>query len=82
MSEAKEDAGRFASAMNGPHAPLRLTVAIDLAETDHPWFHSFSIPDGAPRTLNEATFIFGGNRDAWEVYRTVQDFWAVRRFGS
>ena len=82
MSAAREDAGRFAARLNGPSAPYSLSLAVELAETHHPLFHSFSTPDTAPRTLTEATFVFGGNRDAWEVYRTVQDFWAIRCFGS
>lgn len=78
---AKDDAMRFASQMNGMSAPGSLTTAEDLAER-YLMFHSYSTSDDASRALAQATFIFGGNREAWEVYRTVQDFWAVRRFGS
>ena len=60
---------------------LELTTAVELAER-FLLFHSFSVSDDASRALASATFIFGGNREAWEVYRTVQDFWAIRRFGS
>jgi hypothetical protein len=81
MNVAKDDARMFAAKMNLPLAPNSLTGAVAVAER-FLLFHSFSVSDDASRALASATFIFGGNREAWEVYRTVQDVWAVRRFGS